>query len=307
VIVTLMRHPEGIASVFHEMAGKIDRWRRGRRGRVDLDTAPLRMQLREPDAVVRTAPAADTPAVLAVESLTVSYGGVMAVDDVSLRVPVGGIVGLIGPNGAGKTSAIDAITGFTKARGTVRLEGDRIDALPTHRRVRRGLARTFQAIELYDDLTVEENVSAAAFGVKGDARHGAVQRALDLVGIADLRERDAGDLSQGQRQLVSLARACAADPRAVLLEEPAAGMDTTESKWLGERIRGISAAGTGVLLVDHDVALVLNICDYIYVLDFGVVIAEGTPATIRADRAVIDAYLGTVHGTPTPTTPAPTP
>ena len=145
----------------------------------------------------------------------------------------------------------------------------RIDGLRTHQRVRRGLARTFQALELYDDLSVEENVSAAAFGVKGDATHGAVQRALDLVGIADLHDRDAGDLSQGQRQLVSIARACAADPKVLLLDEPAAGLDTTESRWLGDRIRNISVTGTGILLIDHDVALVLDICDYIYVLDFG--------------------------------------
>src|SRR4029077_5744352 len=120
-----------------------------------------------------------------------------------------------------------------------------------------------------------ENGSAPASGLKGASRHGAVRRALDLVGIANLRDRDAGDLSQGQRQLVSIARACAADPRVVLLDEPAAGLDTTESKWLGERISDISATGTGVLLVDHDVALVLSICDYVYVLDFGLVIAEG--------------------------------
>ncbi len=246
----------------------------------------------------RTPPPADAPVVLEVNGLTVRYGGVVAVSDVSLRVPAGGIVGLIGPNGAGKTSAIDAITGFAKAEGTITLQGEDIQKLKTHQRVRRGLARTFQSLELYDDLSVEENVSAAAFGVRGEARHGAVQRSLDLVGIADLRHRDAGDLSQGQRQLVSIARACAADPHVVLLDEPAAGLDTTESKWLGERIGDISATGTGVLLVDHDVALVLSICDYIYVLDFGSVIAEGTPAAIRANRAVADAYLGHVHAAP---------
>jgi sulfate-transporting ATPase len=311
VIVTLMRHPEGIASAGHELAHKVEGLFQKRRRPTDVTAAAAseapgetaveiaaepQMQLVTPNAVARTAPTADTPVVLDVDDLTVVYGGVVAVNDVSLQVRAGGIVGLIGPNGAGKTSAIDAITGFAKAHGAVLLDGERIDALPTHKRVRRGLARTFQALELYDDLTVEENVSAAAFGVRGEARHGAVQRALDLVGIANLRDRDAGDLSQGQRQLVSLARACAADPHVILLDEPAAGLDTTESKWLGERIRDISATGTGVLLVDHDVALVLNVCDYIYVLDFGSVIAEGPPATIRADRAVVDAYLGTVHG-----------
>ena len=152
-----------------------------------------------------------------------------------------------------------------------------------------------QALELYDDLSVEENVSAAAYSVKGAAKHGAVQRALDLVGIADLHARDAGDLSQGQRQLVSIARACAADPKVLLLDEPAAGLDTTESRWLGDRIRNISVTGTGILLIDHDVALVLDVCDYIYVLDFGRVIAEGEPASIRTNQDVADAYLGHVH------------
>jgi sulfate-transporting ATPase len=157
------------------------------------------------------------------------------------------------------------------------------------------MARTFQALELYDDLSVEENVSAAAYGVKGSAKHGAVQRSLDLVGIAELRDRNAGDLSQGQRQLVSIARACAAEPKVLLLDEPAAGLDTTESRWLGDRIRNISLTGTGILLIDHDVALVLDVCDYIYVLDFGRVIAEGDPAAIRANRDVADAYLGHTH------------
>jgi len=303
VIVTLMRNPEGIAAGGHQLADRFAEWRQRRAaaavtdsaltdteggGDVEPVTAPL-------VATVRTAPGADAPTVLEVEHLTVQYGGVVAVSDVSLRVPAGGIVGLIGPNGAGKTSAVDAVTGFTKAKGSVLLDGTRIDHLRSHQRVRRGLARTFQALELYDDLSVEENVSAAAYGVKGAARHGAVQRSLELVGIADLRERNAGDLSQGQRQLVSIARACAADPKVLLLDEPAAGLDTTESQWLGDRIRNIAVTGTGILLIDHDVALVLDVCDYIYVLDFGRVIAEGDPASIRTNRDVADAYLGHVH------------
>src|SRR5207253_1994296 len=113
------------------------------------------------------------------------------------------------------------------------------------------------SLELYDDLTVAENVGAAAAAAHGDARHHAVDRALELVGIADLRERHAGELSQGERQLVSMARACAADPKLLLLDEPAAGLDTTETRWLGERIRTIASSGVGIVLVDHDVALVL--------------------------------------------------
>jgi len=296
LILTLMRNPEGIAAGGHELADKYAEWRARREAAKVLAEEDVDVPSdARPAVVTRTPPPADAPIVLEVEGLTVQYGGVVAVSDISLRVPAGAIIGLIGPNGAGKTSAIDAVTGFAKASGSVTLDGTRIDGLPTHQRVRRGLARTFQQLELYDDLTVEENVSAAAFGVRGEARRGAVQRALDLVGIADLRGRDAGDLSQGQRQLVSIARACAADPKVILLDEPAAGLDTTESRWLGDRIRNISANGTGVLLVDHDVALVLDICDSIYVLDFGEVIAEGPPATIRANRAVADAYLGHVH------------
>jgi ABC-type branched-subunit amino acid transport system ATPase component/ABC-type branched-subunit amino acid transport system permease subunit len=303
LLVTLMLHPEGIASGGHELADRIAQRRHKSETAAEDEASaeegggvePVPELVALPNPSARTAPGADAPALLEVEGLTVQYGGVVAVSDVSLKVPAGGIIGLIGPNGAGKTSAIDAITGFTKSDGAVWLDGSRIERLKSHQRVRRGLARTFQQLELYDDLTVEENVSAAAFGVKGEARRGAVQRALDLVGIANLRERDAGDLSQGQRQLVSIARACAADPKVILLDEPAAGLDTTESAWLGERIRNISAIGTGVLLIDHDVALVLSICDYIYVLDFGSVIAEGDPASIRANRAVADAYLGTVH------------
>jgi sulfate-transporting ATPase len=294
VIVVLMKNPEGTASAGHELADRFAAWRSKRKSGdegADASTATVA----RPAASQRVAPPADAPAVLEVQDLIVRYGGVVAVANLSLRVPAGGIVGLIGPNGAGKTSAIDAITGFARASGVVRLGDQRIEGLPAHKRVRQGLGRTFQSLELYDDLTVEENVGAATVGAKGEARHGAVARALDLVGITELRGREAGGLSQGERQLVSIARACAADPQVLLLDEPAAGLDTTESRWLGERIRNIAMTGTGVLLVDHDVALVLGICDHVYVLDFGSVIAEGDPASIRTDQAVAAAYLGTVH------------
>ena len=219
----------------------------------------------------------------------------MAVNDVSFRVESGSIVGLIGPNGAGKTSVIDAVTGFAPATGAVRLGGTELGGMPPHNRVRSGLARTFQSLELYDDLSVEENVSVAAFGTRHVEHGEAVTTALQNVGIEALRDRPAGELSQGERQLVSIARACVARPGVLLLDEPAAGLDTTESEWLGDRIRAIRSSGTGVLLVDHDVALVLGVCDHVYVLDFGAVIASGPPEVIRADRAVAAAYLGTMH------------
>jgi ABC-type branched-subunit amino acid transport system ATPase component len=189
------------------------------------------------------------------------------------------------------------VTGFAPAEGAVTLATTRVDGRPPHARVRAGLGRTFQSLELYDDLSVEENVRVAAYGGRRGDRGAAVDRALAQVGIGALRERPAGELSQGERQLVSIARACVAEPEVLLLDEPAAGLDTTESAWLGERIRDIAATGTGVLLVDHAVALVLAVCDHVYVLDFGRVIAEGHPDAIRADRAVADAYLGTLHDT----------
>jgi ABC-type branched-subunit amino acid transport system ATPase component len=176
--------------------------------------------------------------------------------------------------------------------------GTDVSSLKPHARVRAGLGRTFQSLELYDDLSVEENVSVAAFGGTRSGEDERITAALDLVGIAALRERPAGDLSQGERQLVSIARACVSSPKVLLLDEPAAGLDGTERERLGGRIRAISAAGTGVLLVDHDVTLVLGVCDLIYVLDFGQVIAHGSPAAIRADPAVAEAYLGTVHEAP---------
>ncbi len=303
LIVTLIAHPEGIASGGHRLADRVARWRAGRRttdaggeGSAVAAGAPA-VEEGEPDLGPALEPAAagGTDPALRVENLRVRYGGVVAVADVSLRVDRGRIVGLIGPNGAGKTSVIDAITGFAPATGTIELAGRHIETLAPHARVRAGLARTFQQLELYDDLSVEENVSVAAFGGRQADRRAAVARVLESVGISGLSDRPAGELSQGERQLVSIARACAADPRVLLLDEPAAGLATKESAWLGERIRDLRSSGTAILLVDHDVALVLRVCDHVYVLDFGAVIAEGPPDAIRTSRAVADAYLGAMH------------
>jgi ABC-type branched-subunit amino acid transport system ATPase component/ABC-type branched-subunit amino acid transport system permease subunit len=305
LIVTLIAHPEGIASGGHQLADRVARWRAGRRttdaGRersaVVAGAPAVEEGERPPDLGPALEPAAagGTDPALRVENLRVRYGGVVAVADVSLRVDRGRIVGLIGPNGAGKTSVIDAITGFAPATGTIELAGQHIETLAPHARVRAGLARTFQQLELYDDLSVEENVSVAAFGGRQADRRVAVARVLESVGISGLSDRPAGELSQGERQLVSIARASAADPGVLLLDEPAAGLDTKESAWLGERIRDLRSSGTAILLVDHDVALVLRVCDHVYVLDFGAVIAEGPPDAIRTNRAVADAYLGAIH------------
>ncbi|WP_405182669.1 branched-chain amino acid ABC transporter permease/ATP-binding protein [Nocardia sp. NBC_01377] len=236
---------------------------------------------------------------LRVGGLSVHYGGVQAVNNVDLALTKGSLVGLIGPNGAGKTTVMDAICGFANASGEVELEGRSLANLPPHKRIRAGLGRTFQAIELYDDLSVYENVkvgrtatAARTSGIRVGHDRGAVETILELLGIAEFSPRPVAELSQGQRQLVSIARALAGSPSVLLLDEPAGGLDSSESRWLGERLRPIVDSGVTILLVDHDMDLVLTICDTIHVLNFGEVIASGTPAQIRANSLVTQAYLG---------------
>jgi branched-chain amino acid transport system ATP-binding protein len=244
-------------------------------------------------------------ALLTVDALRVTYGGVTAVDAVDLTVPEGKVVGLIGPNGAGKTSTIDALTGYQRpAHGTVTFAGEDVTALAPHRRARRGLVRTWQSVELFDDLTVEENLLVASqrMGVLSALRdllapiaahpRDDVDWALALCGLTEVKDRLPTELSHGARKLVGVARALAQRPRLVLMDEPAAGLDTDESAELGRHLRALPDAGVTVLLVDHDMSLVLGVCDEVVVLDFGRVIARGTPEQIRADDAVIGAYLG---------------
>ncbi len=247
---------------------------------------------------------------LETKGLTVTYGGLNANDNVDITVEAGKLVGLIGPNGAGKTTFIDAITGFTRpSAGVVRFNGFEINALAPAKRADAGLTRTFQSLELFEDLTVWDNLLAAAERPKWFSfLHDLVQPrrrlnvaeqaewALDVMALGDLRDRLPSDLSHGQRKLVSVARALAARPKLVLLDEPAAGLDTAESQVLGTHLRDFLSRGITVFLIDHDMGLVLNVCDYIYVLDFGRIIAEGTPAEVRANPAVIQAYLGETAG-----------
>jgi branched-chain amino acid transport system ATP-binding protein len=244
---------------------------------------------------------------LEVEGLTVRYGGVRALDELTLSVSPGELAGLIGPNGAGKTTAIDAITGFTPAAGAVRLRGRDVGGLAPHRRVALGLLRTFQRSELFDDLDVLGNLLSGAARPPGWravvdlVRPGAtataavpepVDRAVDLLGIRHLIDRTTAELSEGERKLVGLGRALACEPAVLLLDEPAAGLDTVESQALGQRLRSIVATGTAVVLVDHDVDLVMSICDTVHVLVQGELVVSGSPASVRNDARVIAAYLG---------------
>ncbi len=241
---------------------------------------------------------------LATRGLMVRFGGLVAVNQVDLHVDSGELVGLIGPNGAGKTTCIDAITGFVPSTGVVEFCGQEMNRLGAHRRSLAGLTRTFQSLELFGDLTVEENLLVAAERPKWWApladvvrprrrcHSSALEWATTVLGIGDLLPRMPDDLSLGQRKLVGVARALVAEPRVVLLDEPAAGLDSDESVQLGRAIQRVVDHGTSVLLVDHDMGLVLGICQRIYVLEFGQVIAHGSADEVRSDPLVREAYLG---------------
>jgi branched-chain amino acid transport system ATP-binding protein len=241
--------------------------------------------------------------VLKATGISVSFGGVHAVVDVDLEVGEGRLVGLIGPNGAGKTTFIDAISGFVRFSGRVELDGADLTRLSPHARARRGLARTWQSVELFDDLSVRENLLVSSHRPsvfrtvletvsRPDPGSAEIASVLELLGLDGVIDAMPSEISQGQRKLVGIARALVAKPRVMCLDEPAAGLDTNESEELGRRLRGLADSGPSMLLVDHDMGLVLGICDEVVVLEFGKVIASGPAEVVRRDPQVIAAYLG---------------
>ncbi len=247
---------------------------------------------------------------LELRDVTVRFGGLVAVSALSVDAPVGRITGLIGPNGAGKTTTFNAACGLVKAQeGSVWLHGTEISRSSSASRARRGLGRTFQRAELWNSLSVEENVAlgreaglagrglitqlAAAPGQRRTTRDVAVE-AMHLAGVGALADEQAALLSSGERRLVELARALAGQFDVILLDEPSSGLDQTETERFGEVLQhAVATRGTGLLLVEHDMALVMEVCEYIYVMDFGRVIFAGTPAEVRESELVQAAYLGT--------------
>jgi ABC-type branched-subunit amino acid transport system ATPase component/branched-subunit amino acid ABC-type transport system permease component len=265
----------------------------------------------------RTKPAPSLPTVahhvrgggLEVQDLTVTFGGVRAVSDLSLAAPTGQITGLIGPNGAGKTTTFNACSGLVKpTHGKVLLHGDDVSHLGPSARARRGLGRTFQRVELFNSLTVRENIEFGREAILAGAQpvsqlaasrsqkalvSAAAQEAIGLTGIGSILDRQVGDISTGQRRLVELARVLAGPFDMILLDEPSSGLDEAETEHFGNILSTtVNERGLGILIVEHDMALVRQVCDKVWVLDFGRLIFEGSTAEMLASEVVKSAYLG---------------
>jgi sulfate-transporting ATPase len=281
----------------------------GRQNEIELDVARIQVSGIQP-----VGPRDEREPLIAAENIIVRFGGLTAVNDASLTVRQGEIVGLIGPNGAGKTTLFNAIAGYnTPTEGTIRLYGQDVTNLPVHRRARVGVARTFQLIQLFRELTVYENLLVAThvhnptgFGshllVSGSAiRHESesidrVNEILELLDLSDIADRPTGDLPFGVLRMIEVARALVTGFRVVMLDEPASGLDHSETDRLIEVLRFVRGLGVTLLLIEHDVRMVTGVSDYMYVLEQGRMIAEGAPEDIQRNPAVIAAYLGEPAG-----------
>ncbi len=239
--------------------------------------------------------------ILSTEGVTVRFGGNTALSDMSVDAIEGVVTGLIGPNGAGKTTCFNVITGLLPpTSGRVVLDGTDISSMPPHKRARRGMARTFQRLELFTSLTVRDNIRVAGeirntwklVGGRSNAAADA-ERIIDLVGLRSVADREVSEIPTGTARVVELGRALMTRPKVLLLDEPASGQTEDETEAFGQLLIKLAREdGLAILLVEHDMALVMDICDRLFVLDFGVIIASGTPAEIRSNRTVLDAYLG---------------
>ncbi|MFT7649465.1 MAG: ABC-type branched-subunit amino acid transport system ATPase component [Candidatus Poriferisodalaceae bacterium] len=299
ILLTLLSYRDGVAAEWARIARllkRVKKWGRPYIIRLEEVSAPT-----EEGATPEKVPARS----LTIENLTVRYDAVVAVNDVSFEIVPGKITGLIGPNGAGKTSLIDALSGFTSSSGRVLLDDVDLSNKGPVNRARSGVARSFQSLELFEDSTVFENLSVAAdpqdmksylmdlVWPKNPLFPAEVVRAIVEFELDEDLHRDVKDLSYGKRRLLAIARAVAMHPSVILLDEPAAGLSTAESAELGRVVRRLADDwGMAVLVVEHDMTFVMEVCDEVVVLDFGNLIAAGPPEQIRNDPAVIAAYLG---------------
>ncbi|MFD4294309.1 ABC transporter ATP-binding protein [Rhodococcus sp. NPDC058505] len=250
-----------------------------------------------PEATPST-PSGSTP-LLETRGVTVRFGGHVAVNDVSLAVHAGAVTGLIGPNGAGKTTLFNTVTGLQKpTSGRVLIDGRDVTGKPPYKRARLGLARTFQRLELFLSLSVRDNLRVAGdiHGTGSRRRRdlaAETDRLLELTGLTDVADQDVSDIPTGRARVVEVARALMTEPRVLLLDEPASGQTEQETEDFAELLLRLAGEGLGICLVEHDLPLVMRVCSRIHVLDYGSLIASGTPTEIQNDPAVIAAYIGT--------------
>jgi sulfate-transporting ATPase len=318
VLLIILRHQDGAASTFTRLGGFLGSKFSGASKRGREQAGPVLTFLRrltfhtaagENEAILSQDRGVRKhrviPQTLEIRDLTVRYGGIVAVDGVSFSIEPGQIVGLIGPNGAGKTTLVDATTGYAKYEGQVLLDGKRVDRYAPHRRARAGLTRSFQTLEVFEDLTVAENLRTASdpggvgayFTDLVYPRHVQLSEAalacIDEFNIEPLLERLPTELSYGQRRLTAIARSVATAPSVLLLDEPAAGLVEWSAMELAALVRRLASDwGMGILVIEHDIRFVMTACDSVVALDFGKVISSGSPEEVRHDPKVVAAYLG---------------